>query len=153
MAKKVYLSGPITGHPNYQAFFAEHEADLANSGYEVMNPAKLDDPDNPPPWHECVIRDLGYVALCDIVALLPGWHQSHGARIEAMFAIKMGKRFIVRPGAAFELIMKLKAAHQPRDYQAEEYEEELPWGDEDELDDIDEKGFLEDGLDDIPGWS
>lgn len=149
MVKKCYLSGPITGNPNYLAFFAKHERELAAQGYEVMNPTKLDGK-NPPPWHEAIIRDLGYILLCDVIALLPGWHASPGARIEVMFGIRMGKRFVIRPDAVAEMIFKVRANCADRNKNQEE--EDIPWGNEDDLDEIDEKGFLDGGLDDIPGW-
>ena len=136
MASKlvVYLSGPMTGNPDYVAFFTKYEKELQAKGYAVFNPAKLDG-HNPPPWHECLIRDLGYVLLCDYVALLPGWEDSRGSLIEALFALKLGKGFICVPDSATGVTYKLNF----------EEAEDLPWGDDDDLPD--------DGLDDIPGWT
>lgn len=139
---RIYLSGPITGNDNYLEQFAEAERLYTDLGYEVLNPTKLDDPNNPPPWAECIIRDLGFVLVSDIVALLPGWHTSHGARIEVMFAIKLGKRFAFMEGSVLGVTVHLGMSP-----------DNLVEGDpEADFDEIDEKGFLEGGLDDIPGF-
>ena len=139
-----YLSGPISDNPNYIDDFARYEKALTEMGYGVLNPAKLDNPTKPPPWHECIIRDLGYVLLCDFVALMPGWHTSHGARIEVMFALKMGKNFMPLDNAVHEVYFRLGLALR---------EDDLPWGEEDDLESTEEKGWEDlGGMDDIPGW-
>lgn len=144
LKQTIYLSGPITGHINYQVVFANYERYLVEQGYEVMNHAKLDDPKNPPPWHECIIRDLGFVVNCDIVALLPGWHESHGARIEVLFALRLGKCFMPLDNAVIGIDFHLGMSM---------HEEDKPWGDEEDLENDDEKGWEDlGGMGDIPGW-
>lgn len=139
----VYLSGPITDNPDYQADFARAEQTLIDLGFKVMNPAKLDKKGSKPVWEECIIRDLGYVLLCDALALLPGWENSASSRIELMFAIRLKKTIIPLKGSACGVTFR---------FAMKEKEQDIEWGDEDDLEDIDEKGFLDGGLDDIPGW-
>ena len=38
-----YLSGPITGHKDYRRQFAKAAAALKEMGYNVINPAAIDD--------------------------------------------------------------------------------------------------------------
>lgn len=89
---RIYIAGPMTGLPefNYPAFNQE-AARLRSLGYEVANPAE-----NPEPpcksWLGYMRMALGQLVNCDIVALLPGWQDSKGARIEQRLAIDLGLR-------------------------------------------------------------
>ena len=98
MKRKIYLSGPMTGiEPReYRRRFRESEAILRRHGYGCINPCRV--------WAcrfpwlyrlmECALgKRLAYaVVLCydllllmtraDGIAMLPGWEQSRGARIE-----------------------------------------------------------------------
>lgn len=83
---RVYIAGPMTGIEafNYPAFNAE-AARLRTLGYEVENPAE-----NPAPacgtWAGYMRLALSQMLRCDVVALLPGWAGSKGARIERRIA-------------------------------------------------------------------
>ena len=44
-----YLSGPITGHKDYRRQFAKAAAALKEMGYNVINPAAIDDAT----WSSC----------------------------------------------------------------------------------------------------
>lgn len=86
-ATRVYISGPMSGMPehNFPAFHAE-AARLRALGYDVVNPAEL----NPEPgktWEECMKVDLRELLDCDLVALLPDWEKSRGARKEMELAL------------------------------------------------------------------
>ena len=96
----VYISGPMRGIPglNWQAF-AEAQVKLENLGYNVINPAQLDAsvgfvPDNI--WHAVekrqALRDIKGVLDSDIIALLPNWHRSMGAKAEVAVARWTGKK-------------------------------------------------------------
>ena len=98
MKRKIYLSGPMTGiEPReYRRRFREAETILRRHGYGCINPCRV--------WAcrfpwiyramEWVLgKRLAYaVVLCydllllmtraDGIAMLPGWEQSRGARIE-----------------------------------------------------------------------
>ena len=86
--KRIYLAGPMTGLPefNYPAFHDE-AARLRALGFEVVNPAE-----NPeqPCWAEYMKQDIPLLLGCDTIALLPGWHESTGARLEHHIAKHLG---------------------------------------------------------------
>jgi len=85
---KVYIAGPMQGYPehNYPAFFEAEEL-LTELGYEVFNPAKLHNPDDPKAtWEFCLKDDLKLVVDCNMVVLLPGWQLSRGAQLEKYVA-------------------------------------------------------------------
>lgn len=90
--KRIYIAGPMTGLPdfNYPAFHAAAQR-LRTLGFEVENPAE-----NPEPkcgtWLGYMRMAIRQVALCDGVAMLPGWQQSRGARIERQLADSLGLR-------------------------------------------------------------
>ncbi len=107
--KTVYIAGPMRGIPlyNFPAFDAA-KAELEALGWRVESPADFDreagyDPVLMPadgPWNvlpaslslrDVAARDLGAVADCDAVCLLPGWQHSQGARTEADLASWLGK--------------------------------------------------------------
>jgi hypothetical protein len=85
---KLYIAGPMTGLPdsNYPAFF-DAESDLVAWGYKVLNPAR-----NPkqPDWLGYMRHAVKQVAESDGIALLPGWEESRGARVEFQLATGMG---------------------------------------------------------------
>jgi hypothetical protein len=84
--QRIYLSGPMTGLPDYNdpAFNAE-AARIRALGYTVENPAE-----NPlsadAPWHMCMRDAIRPMLTCDAVAFLPGWQISRGANVEIELA-------------------------------------------------------------------
>jgi hypothetical protein len=85
-ATRIYLSGPMTGLPdyNYPAFNAE-AARLRALGYTVENPAENPLPADAP-WHMCMRDAIRQMLTCDTVAFLPGWQVSRGANVEIELA-------------------------------------------------------------------
>jgi nucleoside 2-deoxyribosyltransferase len=92
--KRVYLAGPMSGHPdlNFPAFHRA-AASLRASGYEVLNPAELV-PDQTTKWEDCMRKDIAALVTCDGIALLPGWENSRGAQLENLIASRLGMRAI-----------------------------------------------------------
>jgi len=103
----IYIAGPMSGIPqyNFPAFFAAAKT-LRDNGYEVVCPAEMDDEDDKglamkspdgmgfarKTWGDFLMRDVKLVAdVVDGVALLPGWHDSRGARLEAFIALTVQK--------------------------------------------------------------
>ena len=92
--KRLYLSGPMTGHPelNFPAFHAEASR-LRALGYEVANPAEIN-PDPRATWHACMRADLKALLDCDALVLLLGWEQSAGAHLEMHVAHRVGMEIL-----------------------------------------------------------
>lgn len=91
----LYLSGPMTGHPNFNvASFYSAEETLTEHGFAVVNPVKLPLPTFPNPltdkmeWAAYLVRDLTFLVRNrpDFVILLPGWDTSYGSCLEAEYA-------------------------------------------------------------------
>lgn len=84
---KVYLSGPMTGHPDYNyPAFHERAAEWRAKGWDVFSPAE-----EPPGYTEenrptYLRNDFRALLDCDAIAVLPGWQQSEGASLEVAIA-------------------------------------------------------------------
>lgn len=100
-----YLSGPITGMPqqNKPAFTRASDS-LRESGYGVLNPFDLfaePAPVNPTReekrayWQRAMRACLRVLPDADVIAVLPGWERSEGAREEHRIATQVfGMRVI-----------------------------------------------------------
>lgn len=88
MPRRIYIAGPMTGLPdfNYPAFNAE-AARLRALGYHVENPAENPGQQSWAAYMRVAIRQM---LTCDTIALLPGWEQSKGARLELSIARRVG---------------------------------------------------------------
>ena len=103
---RAYLSGPMHGFPdnNFPAFYAAERV-LRRRGWEVINPARLDE-ENPAPAGMSysqgrrffMDRDLNIIMtemwaeFGDTMFVLPGWTQSPGAMAEVSLAHSLGMK-------------------------------------------------------------
>ena len=90
-AKKVYISGQITGDPLFRNKFEQAEKNLKHLGYIVLNPA------NHPEGltnRECMRIDLAMIDAADSVYFLSDWNKSRGAKLEMAYAEYMGKEIM-----------------------------------------------------------
>jgi hypothetical protein len=89
--KRVYISGPMTGMPghNFPAFHAAARR-LRAIGWRVVNPAENFGGRTDLPRELYMRADVMLLAMCDAIALLPGWQNSRGARVEYLLAHEMG---------------------------------------------------------------
>ncbi len=104
---KVYVAGPMSGIPRCNVpAFDRAAAALRKQGYDVISPAELDSPeermamladdagflsgDN---WFFCLGRDIALLEDVDGIVLLPGWHKSKGAKLEAYTGLLTGLKF------------------------------------------------------------
>lgn len=88
-----YLSGPITGYKDYRRQFAKAAAALKEMGYNVINPAAIDDviPVECMSYEEIMRIDLELLSIADYLVQLPGWERSTGACRELGFALGTDK--------------------------------------------------------------
>lgn len=95
MIKRVYLSGPMTGLPefNYPAF--ESAAGfLRSTMFEVYSPHEWEQTNNDGRFNlPIAFADYCYYIcrIADAVVVLPGWRDSPGATAEAYLARALGK--------------------------------------------------------------
>jgi len=102
----------MTGYPQFNIpLFDRVTKALRERGYDVISPAELDDQGtrkaalasedgapgsgstNGETWGDFLARDVKIIAdQVDAVLLLPGWHRSRGARLEAFVAIECGHK-------------------------------------------------------------
>lgn len=96
MAKKIFISGAITGDPDYKAKFAEAEMHLQQQGYVVVNPAKLSEIMDPDAfsWEDYIRVTVVMLSACDSIYMLQGWRDSKGAREEELYAWVHNKEII-----------------------------------------------------------
>lgn len=86
---KAYIAGKITGDPDYRSKFHIAQKMLESEGYTVINPAVL--PEG--------LAPADYMRICfammdsaDVVAFLPDYEDSCGARLEWAWCEYVGKR-------------------------------------------------------------
>lgn len=93
---KVYISGPITSLPYYDAWmrFEGAEYRLRVAGYDVVNPMRngLSQDDS---WEDHMMEDIKLLMGCDVILMLPGWRKSKGARIEHALAKVLGFEILI----------------------------------------------------------
>ena len=82
---KVFISGKITGNPNYKQEFNIVEAQLKQMGFKVMNPAILPEGFN---WKDYMAICKEMLMSCEVVVFLPNYKDSRGARQELRWAEK-----------------------------------------------------------------
>ena len=88
--KRIYISGPMTGLPefNFPAFHAA-AAKLRERGHAAVNPAEIN-AETGGDWHYYLKADIKALCDCDALALLPGWQNSKGAHLELHIAHRLG---------------------------------------------------------------
>jgi hypothetical protein len=91
MAKKVYLSSKITGDPDYKSKFFAKELELKAQGYEVVNPAWLENIIGKGLDYDTYLKAATKLMLaCDLVVMFGDWQSSKGCAIEKSIALTLG---------------------------------------------------------------
>lgn len=91
--RTVYISGPMTGHRDLNRHIFNAEAKrLRGLGYTVINPAEMDDVEDPSygaTYWEVLRKDvIQILTMCDAIVLLPGsiHSGSNGVMVEVTIA-------------------------------------------------------------------
>jgi hypothetical protein len=87
---KVYVSGKITGDPDYFNKFMRAAHELRMKGYEVVNPVEVNFGREADGWNACLRRDIAAMMSCDGICLLPDWEDSRCAQLERTTAVAVG---------------------------------------------------------------
>lgn len=85
----IYLSGRITGNPNYVQDFERAERQINFLHCEVVNPVKVSPYDENKSWSDYMKDDLKAMLDCDAIYMLKGWKRSKGARLERKLARRL----------------------------------------------------------------
>lgn len=86
---KAYISGKITGDPEYKCKFMNASTVLSQTGYTVLNPAKLPDGLSKADYMRI---NFAMIDSADIVVFLDDWRDSDGAMLEHQYCNYIGKR-------------------------------------------------------------
>lgn len=85
---RVYISGPITGVPEYESLVAFNEVEdrLVRAGFTAVNPRRTSSWGLTWDTYMKIAREILYSGEIDAVVMLKGWEKSKGATIEKMWA-------------------------------------------------------------------
>ena len=87
---RIYVSGPMTGMPELNfPLFNRCAAQLRHRGFAVVNPAEITIGADAR-WDVCLRADIRELVGCSALAMLPGWEQSKGARLEHHIGVELG---------------------------------------------------------------
>lgn len=95
----VFISGKITGNPNYRQEFAAKAKELSEFGYTPYDPCIIGDRlkeelGREPTYEEYMQRDFKVLQDVDAISFLDNWQESAGAKREYDFAVKHNKKII-----------------------------------------------------------
>lgn len=96
--KVVYLSGPMTGLPQFNfPAFNDAAAKLRADGYEVISPAENYGGRHDLPRKMYLRLDVEAVLEVDMIVLLDGWELSKGACLEVAIARELELPIVCYP--------------------------------------------------------
>lgn len=91
MKTKIYLSGPMTGYPEYNyPLFHQSAAIIRSYGYIVLNPAEFFEGRTDLSKETYMKEDIKAILDCEMVVTLPKWEESSGALLEVEVARACG---------------------------------------------------------------
>ena len=93
---RVYISGPITGVPEYESLVAFNEVEdrLVKAGFTAVNPRRTSSWGLTWDTYMKIAREILYSGEIDAVVMLKGWKESRGAVYEWRVAQFLGIQVI-----------------------------------------------------------
>lgn len=88
---KIYVSGKITGNPDYEKTFEAAKENLKHNGFIVLTPLLIKASLN---YEDFMTIDFAMISVCDAIYMLKGWEESPGAKREFAYAKAMNKKII-----------------------------------------------------------
>lgn len=89
---KIYISGKITGDPEYWLKFEHARQVLRGQGHIVLNPADLPEGMSPADYMRI---NFAMIDCADAVVFLQDWANSKGAMLEREYCRYIGKRTVM----------------------------------------------------------
>ena len=97
MEMRIYLSGSISNDPDYMDKFATYKRVLQRLHPEatVISPATdVNHSGHDQGWKSYMRADIEAMKTCTHIALIPGWHNSRGAKMEQWLAKRWGMEVV-----------------------------------------------------------
>lgn len=87
---RIYIAGPMTGLPEYNLpAFAKAATALRAVGYTSIDPGRRGVIEGYT-WSDYLRLALTDLLTCEAVAVLPGWENSNGAKLEVYVSQQLG---------------------------------------------------------------
>lgn len=88
---RYYLSGPMTGLPNFNySTFNNIARILRRAELDIVNPAENFEGKDDLPREHYMRTDVQHLLECDAIILIEGWERSKGAKLELEIAHQLG---------------------------------------------------------------
>lgn len=98
--KYIYISGKITGNPDWKKNFkaAEEKLTAESKNNFIINPEtigyEVEKRINNPSYKDYMQADIRLLIICDAIYMLSNWRESKGAKVEHSIAEALGMEII-----------------------------------------------------------
>ena len=98
---KIYISGPITGVPEYESLVAFNNVEdrIARAGHTPVNPRRISGWGLTWETYMKIAKEVMHDPKIKAICMMKGWEKSKGCMMEIMWARALGLPIIYEPGA------------------------------------------------------